>query len=132
MFNNKPTSGWYCTIDPSLSSASIINQSPSPYAALPILPDLINRDKPAPPITDGLRPAWCNISNNMAVVVLFPDVPPTATVFLAVTISASNSLRLMIRFDKVFACCTSGTESSIAVETTTQSILSETAPAPCS
>ena len=68
----------------------------------------------------------------MAVVVLLPEVPATAIVFLVVTISASNSLRLMMGFAKALACCTSGTLSSIAVETTTLSVSAVTPPAPCS
>ena len=40
----------------------------------------------------------------MAVVVLLPEVPATAIVFLVVTISASNALRLMIGFAKALAC----------------------------
>ena len=96
MFSNRPIAGWYCTIEPSLSSASITSHSPEPTSALPILPSLIILTNPAPLIILGCSPANFKISNSIALVVLFPEVPPTAIVFLLFAIIASNSDRLII------------------------------------
>ena len=74
--------------------------------------------KPAPLIILGCKPAKLKISNNIPLVVLLPLVPPTAIVFLLNAIMANNSLRFMIGMFNAFAFCTSGTVSSIAVETT--------------
>ena len=122
IFNNKPISGSYCTMLPSLSSASITSHSPAPTFALPIFPSLIILTNPAPLMMLGCKPALSKISNNMALVVLLPDVPPTAMVLLLLAMSASNSDRLMIGMLSCFAFCTSNTVSSMAVETTTRSV----------
>ena len=111
-------------MDPSLSSASIINHSPRPTLAFPILPSLIMLISPAPLIILGCIFAVFIISNNMALVVLFPDVPPTAIVFLLSAIKASKSLLLIIGIFNESAFCTSGTVSSIAVETMTSFVCS--------
>ncbi len=66
----------------------------------------------------------------MAVVVLLPDVPPTAMVFFCKAIDASNSLLLTMFLFNFLASNTSGTESSMAVETTTMSTSLLTPPPP--
>ena len=122
IFNNKPISGSYSTILPSLSSASITSHSPAPTFALPIFPSLIILTNPAPLMMLGCIPACSKISNNIALVVLLPDVPPTAMVLLLLAINASSSDLLMIGIFSCFAFCTSNTVSSMAVETTTSSV----------
>ena len=80
--------------------------------------------KPAPLIILGCKPANSSISNNIALVVLLPLVPPTAIVFLLSAIRDNNSERLMIGIFSFLAFCTSATVSSIAVETTIRSVVS--------
>ena len=111
-------------MEPSLSSASITNQSPAPTFAFPIFLSLIILTNPAPLIILGFFPANSTISNNIALVVLLPEVPPTAIVFLLFEMMASNSLLLIIGMDNALAFCTSATVSSMAVDTTTRSVCS--------
>ena len=59
--------------------------------------------KPAPLIILGDSPAFSMISKSIALVVLFPDVPPTAIVFLLLAIMASNSLLLIMGIDNDLA-----------------------------
>ena len=107
---------------PSLSSASITSHSPAPTFALPIFPSLIILVNPAPLIMLGCILACCKISNNIALVVLLPLVPPTAIVFLLFAISDNTSLLFKTGMFNCFAFCTSATVSSIAVDTTTKSV----------
>ena len=108
---------------PSLSSASITNQSPFPTKAFPINPFSCNRIKPAPLIILGSRSAYSRISKIIAVVVLFPLVPPTAIVFFVTLIAFNNSLLFMIGILRERAFCISLLVSSTAVEITIKSIL---------
>ncbi len=110
-------------MEPSLSSASMTNHSPAPTLALPIFPSLIILTRPAPLIMLGCRPAYSNISNSIALVVLLPLVPPTAIAFLLAAITESSSALLITGILSCFAFFTSITVSSTAVDTTTKSVI---------
>ncbi len=121
MLSNNEISGLYETIEPSDSSDSITNQSLLPTHALPGKPFFCKTLNPAPVISDGDLPHCSIIWKIIAVVVDFPDVPPTAIVRTLFEISANNCERFIIGIPNCTAFWYSTFFSSIAVETTTTS-----------
>ena len=113
--------GWYKAIDPSLSSTSLTNASPSPTSAL--ANGASGRAKffiTAPFITVGSRPQACRIQPIMPVTVDFPLVPATPIgSVLALNSDASSSGRLSRSAPTRSAATISATLASTAADATT-------------
>ena len=105
--------GLYERKEPSDSSASATKISPLPRWAL--VPELFI----IPPIAkEGSRPALWSATVSIAVVVVFPWVPATATDLFPCITSASASARGIISAPRSFAANNSGLSDEIAEETT--------------
>ena len=108
--------GLKCRNEPSDSSLSVTNQVPAPARAL--LP--VSMRIP-PTATVGSRPASSKMAASIAVVVVLPCVPPTATSLYPCASSASIAPRVTIVSRCSSAATNSGLSAAIAEETTTVS-----------
>ena len=102
--------------EPSLSSASTTNQSPSVHAA----PWPRSETRP-PTMKDGSRPPSCSTRASMADVVVLPWVPATARVRRWAAMAASRTVRRTTGMPRRRASTTSGLSSGTAVEMATSS-----------
>ncbi len=107
-------------MEPSLSSTSATNRSPSPTSALAKGASDVTKFFITAPLTMvGRRPVACRIQPIIPVVVDLPLVPATPMPMgAALNRSASKSARDIRRIPRRFAARTSGTVSSMAVEAT--------------
>jgi hypothetical protein len=108
--------GCRCRNEPSDSSASATSTSPLPRRAF----EPSARAWP-PTITVGSSPAWPNTAAIMAVVLVLPCEPATATPSLTRISSPSISARGMTGMPRARAASSSGLSGRTALETTTTS-----------
>jgi len=106
--------GFSCRNEPSDSSLSVTNHAPPPARAF----EPVSTRTP-PTATVGSRPAVSKIVASIAVVVVLPCVPATATSLWPFASSASIAPRVITLSLRSIAATNSGLSCAIADETTT-------------